>query len=110
MHGQSGLLFPGKVSSRSTDLPCFFLFLCTKDEINVPMALSVFRDGSAVFSCFYTTGCDAYSFTTDGYGIVNVRTNLGAVHTKGGSGTNKSARDELTRRYRKLAHPAPPGD
>ena len=29
-----------------------------------------------VFSCFDTTGCEAYSFTTDGYGIFNVHTNL----------------------------------
>ena len=31
----------------------------------------------AVFSCFHTTDCEAYSFRTDGYGIFNVRTNLG---------------------------------
>ena len=41
----------------------------------------------AVCSCFHTTGCQAYSFTTDGYGIFNVCTNLGAWSTcirKGG--------------------------
>ena len=42
---------------------------------------------SAVFVCDHTTGCESYSFTTDGYGIFNVRTNLGTCrtrHTKGG--------------------------
>ena len=32
----------------------------------------------AVFSCFDTTGCEAYSFATDGYGIFM------AMHVKGG--------------------------
>ena len=52
-----------------------------------------------------------YSFRTDGYGIFNVRTNLGACRThEGGSGTNKSAQ-ELTRRDKiSLSYPAPPGD
>ena len=31
--------------------------------------------------CFHTTGCKSYSFTTDGYGVVNMRTHVGAVHT-----------------------------
>ena len=33
----------------------------------------------------HTTFCEAYSFTTDGYGIFNVRTHLldACVHTKG---------------------------
>ena len=30
----------------------------------------------AVFSSFHTIGCEAYSFTTDGYGIFKVRTHL----------------------------------
>ena len=62
-------------------------------------------------SCFHTTGCEAYSFTTDGYGIFNLRTNLGAYHTQEReSGTNRSAQ-ELTRRDRKnVSHPPPPGD
>ena len=30
------------------------------------------------FLCFHTTGCEAYSFTTDGNGTLNVRTHLGA--------------------------------
>ena len=40
----------------------------------------------AVFLCDHTTGCEAYSFMTDGYGIFNVRTNLGAcsIYTKWG--------------------------
>ena len=51
----------------------------------------------AVFLDDYTTGCEAYSFTTDGYGIFNVRKNVGACRThEGGSGTKKSAQ-ELTR-------------
>ena len=59
-----------------------------------------------VFLSFHTTNCEceAYSFTTDGYGIFNVCTNLGACPThEGGSGTNKSAQ-ELTRRDRKPPH------
>ena len=65
-----GLLSPGKASSHSTALPsifCFLLFfLC------------------AVFSCFHTTGCDAYSFTIDANRILNMRTIwVCAVHTKG---------------------------
>ena len=31
-----------------------------------------------MFSCPHTIGCEAYSFTTDGYLIFNVRTHLGA--------------------------------
>ena len=38
----------------------------------------------AVFLCDHTTGCEAYSFTTDGYGIFNMRTNLGAYSTHEG--------------------------
>ena len=40
----------------------------------------------AMFSCFHTTGCEAYSVTTDGYRIFNVRTNQGAcrIRKKGG--------------------------
>ena len=46
----------------------------------------------AVFSCVHTNGCDACSFTTYGYGIFNVRTNVCACRThEGGSGTNKQA-------------------
>ena len=42
----------------------------------------------AVFLCVHITGCEA-SFTTDGYGIFNLHTHLGACCThEGGSGTN----------------------
>ena len=72
MHGEFGPFSPGKASSHSArNPPCFFL-LC------------------AVFSWFHTTGCEAYSFTTDGYGIFNVRTNVRACRRhEGGSGTNR---------------------
>ena len=64
-----------------------------------------------VFLCDHATGCEAYSFTTDGYGIFNAPTNLGACRThEGGSGTNRSAQ-ALTRRDRKtVPHPALPRD
>ena len=42
---------------------CFFVYFC------------------AVFSCFHATDCEAHSFTNDGYGIFNVRTNVGACRT-----------------------------
>ena len=64
----------------------------------------------AVVSRFHTAGFEAYSFTTDGYGICNVRTNVGAGRTREGgchAGRNKSAQ-ELTRIDRKtVAHHAP---
>ena len=43
----------------------FFFFLCV------------------MFSCFHTTGCEAYSFVTDVYGIFNMHTHLGEC-LKGG--------------------------
>ena len=54
-----------------------------------------------VFSCFHTAGCEACSFTTDRYGIFNVRTYSGlcSIHD-GGSGTYTSAQ-ELPRRDQK---------
>ena len=63
--GNSGCFPLGKASSQSTALPqllllLFLLLLC------------------ALLSCLYTAGCEAYPFTTDGYGIFNVRTHLGA--------------------------------
>ena len=73
---------------------CFF-FLCT------------------VFSCFHTTGCQAYFifiFTTYGYGIFNVRTlNLGA-RAPCTSVTNKSALELIQKDRKVVPHPAPPGD
>ena len=72
--GNSGCFPWGKASSHSTALPNF----CSTIH--------------AVFPCFHSTGYEAYSFTTDGYEIFNVRTNVGACRTdEGGSGTNKSA-------------------
>ena len=58
--GKFRLLSPEKASSHSTVLPrwVFSFFLC------------------AVFSYFHTTGCEARSFTTDGYGIFNACLNF----------------------------------
>ena len=65
----------------------------------------------AVFMCFRTSGCEAYSFTTDGYGIFNVRTHLGACRThEEGSDTNKPAQELTRREKRTVPHPAQPGD
>ena len=48
-----------------------------------------------------------WSVATAGYGIFNLRTNVGACCTQEGrSGTNKSAQD-LTRRDRKIKCPSP---
>ena len=103
MSGNRNILFPSSVQRFHVSIPPAAV---AKDEINVPIALSAFRDN----------GCsEAYSLTfkTDGYGIFNVRINLSACRTHeggGGSGTNQSPQ-ELTRRDRKPAlHPAPPGD
>ena len=88
MLGKFVLLSPGKASSHSSALVSYFFPL------------------RAVFSCFYTTDFEACSFTTNGYGIFNVHTNLEACRTHeggggggggGASGTNKSA-NVLTRR------------
>ena len=45
----------------------------------------------AVFPCFHTTGCEAYSFTTDGYGIFNVCTIVGACRTHEGPGQTQTS-------------------
>ena len=66
--GNSGC-FPssGKRAAIVRRYPGFFLSLC------------------AVFSCFHTKRCEIYSFTTDGYGILNCsQIWVRAVHTKGG--------------------------
>ena len=47
----------------------------------VVVMLEWFNLAYAVFLCDYTTSCEAYSFTTDEYGIFNVCTNVGACHT-----------------------------
>ena len=64
MHGKFGLLSLPKESGHSTALPNFLLVFL-----------------GVVFSLSHTTGCEAYSFTADGYGIFNVRTNLGPCRT-----------------------------
>ena len=48
---------------------------------NVAQLLLITSLVYAVFLCDRTTGCETYSFTTDGYGIFNVHTNLGACRT-----------------------------
>ena len=95
MHGKFGLLSTGKASSHSTALPnflLFFLFPCVQcscvyiQPAVMPTLLRQIDIGSLM--CAHMWGC--------------------AVHTKGGSGTNKSAQ-ELTWRNRKaVPHPAPP--
>ena len=61
--GNSGWFPLGKRAAIERRYPDLFYFLC------------------AVFSYFHTTGCEAYSFTTDGYGNFNMRTNVGACRT-----------------------------
>ena len=66
----------------------------------------------SVYSIFCVTGCKAYSFTTDGYGIFNGRTQFCARRTHegeggGGSGTTNKSAQELTRRDRKKTCPSP---
>ena len=75
-----------------------------------------------LFSCFYTTGCEAYFFffTTDGYGICNVRTHLGACRAHEGEGwggvgvRHKQVYTRVDSEWQKknppIPHPAPPGD
>ena len=62
--GNSGCFFPlGKASSHSTALHIsFFSFF--------------FFPVWGVFLFLYYTGCEAYHFTTDGYGMFNVHTNV----------------------------------
>ena len=65
--------------------------------------------------CDHTTGSEAYSFTTDGYRIVNVHTHLDACRTciarKGGQEQTNLHKSLLDRRDRNTApHPAPPRD
>ena len=58
----------------------------------------------AVFSFDHTTGCEAYSFTTDGDGRDGRAHKCGCVpYTQRGSGIERSAQ-ELTRRDRKQLH------
>ena len=60
------------------------------------------------YFCVTITPAVRLSFTTDGYGIFNVRTSLGACHThEGGSGTNKSEQER--RRAWNVMKPASTG-
>ena len=43
--------------------------------------LACFFSLRAVFLCFHTASCEANSFTTDGYGIFDVHTNLDVCRT-----------------------------
>ena len=53
----------------------------------------------AVFLCFHTNGCEANSFTTDGYRIFNMRINLRACRThRGGGGQAQTSLHESWRR------------
>ena len=89
MHGKFRLLSPGKANSHSTALPSMQCF-----HVSIPPAVGA-----------------NYPFATDGYGIFNVRTNLGAQHThEGGSGTIKSAQEFTWRDRETVFHPTPPGD
>ena len=93
MHRKCRLLSLGKASSHSTALPSF-----------PPPVCSVFvfpfhRLWSLLFSIFIT----------DGYGIFNVRTSLGAYRThEGGSDTKKSAQGMIRRDRKTIPHPVPP--
>ena len=68
--GNSGCFPRGKASSHSAALPYFFCSLC------------------AVFSCFHTTGWEAYSFKrqTDMGSLTCAKTWVRTVHTKGWGG------------------------
>ena len=77
MHGKFGLVSPGTASSHSAAL-------------HTPPPLH------AVFSCFHTTSCGAYSFTTDGHGVCNVHANFGECRIlEGESGTTSLPKSGL---------------
>ena len=61
----------------------------------------------AVFSCFHTDGYEAYSLTTDGYGIFNVRTKLGACRSQEGGVRRKSAQELKSERQKNCPSPCP---
>ena len=70
--GNSDCFSPGKRTAIVRRYPAFLI-------IFLPPLCSV-------LSCIHIAGCEAYSFTTYGYGIFNVRRNLGAcrrLRTKG---------------------------
>ena len=67
-------------------------FLQGKRAAIVRCYTALFFSMCALFLWFHAISCEAYSFTTVGYVIFNVRTNLGAYCThEEGSGTNMSA-------------------
>ena len=73
MHGHIRAVFPGK-----SEQPYYGFTHLLPPTIPLPLC--------AVFSFFHTTGCGAYSFTADGYGIFNVRTKCGyAMYTRKGA-------------------------
>ena len=89
--GNSAFFFLGKASNHTTVLPSIFLPCVQSFCVSIPPAVR-----PAVF------------FMTDGYGVFNVRTNLGACHThKGRSGANKSAQELTGRDRRTLPLPLP---
>ena len=89
MHGKFGLLSPrGKRAAIVLRYPALF-FPCVQ--------------------CFCVSKPPAvrptFFLTTDGYGIFNVRTNLGACHThEGRSDTNKSAQELTEKLFLMLPH------
>ena len=97
MRGKFGLLSPGKASSHSTaSYPVLCVGKASSYSTELPSFFSFFFL-CAVFLCFHTTGCEAYSFTADGCGIFNVRMNLGACRSlrtkEGHAGTHKPAQE-----------------
>ena len=92
----------------------FFQRKASCDRVALPNRIINYQPSvsTLVFSCDHTTCWKAYYFTTDGYGIFNVRRNLGACRThEGRPVANKSAK-ELTRTdvQTTVPRPAPPGD
>ena len=68
---------------------------------------------SVSFSCFHTTGCEAYSFMKDGYNMGSLTCAqiwVHTVHTEGGSGANKSAQELTWKDKKPVPHSTPPGD
>ena len=66
----------------------------------------------AVFLCDHTTGCEACSSTTDGYGIFNMHTSFGAccTHTNGRQTQMSLHKSWLRGIEKRVPHSAPPGD
>ena len=99
MHGKLGLLSPGEIEQPyygATQLFYFIFLLC------------------AVFPCFHTTGCEAYSFTTDGYGIFLTCAPIfvhACAHTKAGQALMSAlTRVDSEELKNGPSHPASTGD